>query len=140
MPKTIVQKVVFKNATARDIYDLYMNPKKHTEATGAPARISAKVGAKFSAYDGYITGKNLHLVKEKLIVQSWRGSDWNRNEVDSTFAIHLEQKGKDVTLFMTHANVPDKEAPGITKGWRDFYWEPWKRHLAGKKSGKTSGM
>jgi len=140
MPKTIVQKVVFKNATASDVYNLYMDSKKHSEVTGAPAKISAKEGAKFSAHGDYITGRNLCIVKDKLIVQSWRASDWKRDDVDSTFAIHLEQKGKDVNLLMTHANVPDKDAPGITKGWRTYYWEPWKRHLSGKKAGKVRGM
>ena len=28
MAKTIVQKVVFKNTTSKDLYDLYMNAKK----------------------------------------------------------------------------------------------------------------
>ncbi|HTR82074.1 MAG TPA: SRPBCC domain-containing protein [Bacteroidota bacterium] len=140
MAKTIVQKVVFKNTTAKNVYDVYMNPKKHSMVTGAPAKISAKEGAKFSAHGGYITGRNLHLIKDKLIVQSWRGSDWSRSATDSTFIIYLEQKGKDVALLATHANVPDKEAPGVNGGWRTYYWNPMKRFLAGKKPGKVQGM
>ena len=58
MAKTIVQKVLFKNTTPQVLYNLYMNAKKHTDATGVPAKISDKEGAKYSAHDGYITGKN----------------------------------------------------------------------------------
>ena len=78
MSKTIIQKVVFKNATAKDLYDLYMDEKKHSMATAVPARISRKVGGRYSVHNGYITGKNLHLVKDKLIVQTWRAQDWER--------------------------------------------------------------
>lgn len=140
MSKTIVQKIVFKNAIAKDLYDLYTNSKKHSEATGAPARISAKEGSKFSVHNGYITGKNLQLVKDRLIVQSWRARDWNKKESNSTFIITLEQKGKDAVLNAIHANVPDKQAKGLDKGWHEFYWEPWKKYLAGKPVVKRRGM
>ena len=140
MAKTIVQKVVFKNTTAKDLYDLYMNAKKHSIATAAPAQISAKEGTKFSAHGGYITGENIKLVKDQLIVQNWRGADWNKKDPDSIFIIHLEPKGKNVTLHMVHSNVPDKQAEGIEKGWHSHYWEPWKQYLAGKPITKYPEM
>jgi activator of HSP90 ATPase len=140
MPKNIVQKVVFKNTTPKALYDLYMDAKKHSLVTAAPAKISAKVGAKFSAHGSYITGKNLQLIKDKLIVQSWRGSDWDKSDADSTFIIQLESKGKDVILEAFHINLPDKQAKSIDGGWYTFYWEPWKKYLAGKPIDKHPGM
>ena len=132
MAKSIVQKVVFKNTTPKDLYDLYMNAKKHTAATGDEAKITPKEGSKFSAASGYITGENIKLVKDSLIVQSWRGADWNKKDADSTFMIHLEPKGNNVILHAVHTNVPDNQAEGIDKGWHTFYWDQWKRYLAGK--------
>ena len=41
MSKTIVQDVLFKNTTPKDLYEIYMDADKHTIATGAPAEISA---------------------------------------------------------------------------------------------------
>ena len=140
MPKTIVHRVVFKRTAARDLYNLYMNPKKHAYISGEPAKIVAKEGTKFSVFGGYITGKNLHLVKDKLIVQSWRGSDWKKSDLDSTFIIRLEQKGKDAILLATHANVPDNHFVGTNKGWYTHYWNAWKRHLAGKEPRRDQGM
>ncbi len=131
MLKQITQKVVFKNTMARALYDLYMNAKKHSMATAAPAKIEDKIGSKFSAHDGYITGTNIYLVKNSLIVQTWRGADWSKGEEDSIFTICLEPKGKNVTLHAIHANVPAKHADGINKGWHTHYWEPWKQYLAG---------
>ena len=133
MPKTIVQKVVFKNTTSKALYDLYMDAKQHSMVTGGPAKISAKAGSTFSAHGNYIRGKNLHLVKDKVIVQTWRAQGWDKKDVDSIFTINFEQKGKDVVLHAVHANLPDKAAASINKGWHDHYWNPWKQHIAGKK-------
>jgi activator of HSP90 ATPase len=109
-----------------------MDSKKHTAATGAPAKISTKEGGKYSAHSGYMTGKNLQLIKDRLIVQSWRASDWRKDTVDSTFIINLELKGKDTVLHCIHANVPDEQAKDLDEGWHTYYWEPWKNYLAGK--------
>jgi activator of HSP90 ATPase len=134
MPKTITQKVTFKNVTTSKLYSQFLDSKHHTALTGGePAKISAKEGAKFSAYGEYIVGKNLQLVKDRLIVQSWYGTDWAKNDLDSTFILLFEQKGKDVVITMTHANIPDKQADGIKQGWTDFYWTPWKKYLASSK-------
>ena len=63
MSKTIIQDVVFKNTTPQALYELYLDAEKHSVATGAPAKISAKDGSEYSAHGGYITGKNLQVKK-----------------------------------------------------------------------------
>lgn len=50
-------------------------------------------------------GKNLQLIKGKLIVQSWRAQDWDRAEIDATLILYFEQKGKNVALYVTQANI-----------------------------------
>ena len=140
MTKTLVQKVIFKNTTPKALYELYMDPKKHSVATGAPAKLSDKIGGKYSAHGGYITGKNLQLVKNKLIIQTWRAMGWDKDDIDSTFIINLLAKGKDVVLEMVHANVPEKHADSINKGWNTHYWEPWKKYLSGKPIAKSPTM
>ena len=124
MSKTIVQLIIFKNTTPKAVYELYMIAKQHSIATGSPATISAKEGARYSAHGKYISGKNLQLIKDKLIVQSWRTVSWNKNDVDSTLIILLEKKGNDVVLHATHANLPDEHAASINKGWHEHYWKP----------------
>ena len=52
MAKTIIQKVLFKNTTPATLYELYVNAKKHSMVTGDAAKITSKVGAKFSAHRG----------------------------------------------------------------------------------------
>ena len=131
MAKTIIQKIVFKNIPIATLYNTYMNAKEHSASVGVIAKIQNKEGAKFSAHDSYVvTGKNLQLIKDKLIVQSWRASDWTKSDVDSTFILLFEQMGNDSIINMIHANVPDKLLAGIKKGWDDYYWKHWKKYFA----------
>ena len=133
MAKTITQKVTFKNTTVAKLYTMYLDSKEHAALTGGhKAKMSATAGNKFSAWNGHITGRNLQLVKNKLIIQSWYGSDWRKTDADSTFIMLFEQKGNDAIINMTHANIPDAHVDGIKKGWTDCYWTPWKAYLASK--------
>jgi activator of HSP90 ATPase len=133
MPKTITQKIVFKNEKASALYGMYLDSRQHTKLTGNnTAKISAKEGAKFSAHGGYCWGKNLQLIKDKLIVQSWRAADWKKSDVDSTFILSFEQNKNDAVLTMTHTNLPDNQAAPLKEGWNEFYWRPWKKYLSEK--------
>lgn len=132
MPKNIIQKIVFKNTTPKAVYETYMDAKKHAIIAGGPAKITRKEGAKYSVFEGYATGKNLQLIPNSLIVQTWRASDWNKDDEDSVFIIQLEAKGKDTIVNMFHLNVPDKQAEALDGGWHTFYWKPMKDFLAGK--------
>ena len=72
---TITQKVVIP-AMPDEVYDAFTNAKKHSEFTGSKATGNPTVGSKFTAWDGYISGKNLELEKGKRIVQEWVTTDW----------------------------------------------------------------
>lgn len=138
MSKTIIQDVLFKNTSPKELYEIYMHTGNHSTATGAPAEISDTEGSSFSAHSGYITGKNLQLIKNRLIVQTWRAQSWSSNDIDSTFIIYLEQKEKDTMLHAIHANVPDDSFDGLDSGWHKMYWEPFKLFLAGTPVSKAS--
>ena len=132
MAKTILQTVVFKNTPPETLYNIYMDAKKHSEATGGKAKISSMIGSSFSTWDGYITGKTLQLIKGKMILQSWRSSDFKSNDLDSTFILQFEKKGNDAVLHMVHANVPDHQFTAVKDGWNNFYWVPWRKYLSGR--------
>jgi hypothetical protein len=63
MTKAIQQSVEFR-ASPEQLFEIYLDSKKHSEATGAPARLSRKPGGKFKAWSGQLAGRNL------LIIQS----------------------------------------------------------------------
>ena len=69
--RTIEQTIKFTGISAVDLFDIYVNPDKHSLLHGgAKAVISDKVGDSFSLLNGNLTGKNLMVVPNKMIVQS----------------------------------------------------------------------
>ena len=73
--KTLQQTVTFK-ASPHQVYNMLMNSKKHQSLSGEPAKISRKVGGKFTAWGSHISGINLVLKPGKKIVQAWRATGW----------------------------------------------------------------
>ena len=64
MTPTISQRVRF-SASAETLFEMYMDSKKHAASTGAPAKLSRKVGGFWSAHRGAIGGKNLLIAPDK---------------------------------------------------------------------------
>lgn len=126
--KTIKQAVYF-DASPHDIFELLMDSGKHAGFTGHKADISRKKNGKFQAYDNWIQGKNLEIVKGKKIVQLWRGADWKKGHF-SKAEFKFEKKGKGCKLIFKQTKVPDEKYSGINKGWKSHYWKKMKDYLA----------
>ena len=77
-------------ASAREIYEAWLDSVAHSEMTGGQARVSDEIGAEMSAWDGYITGRNLELVPHERIVQSWRTTEFTDEHGDSIITVTLE--------------------------------------------------
>jgi activator of HSP90 ATPase len=122
--KTIKQTIRF-NASAHSVYEVLMDSKSHGKFTGGNAKISRKIGGKFSVYDGYATGKNLELIPDMRIVQTWRASDWNVDQ-ESQVTFDIEPTKDGCLLRFNHSNVPEEQVSAIKQGWIDFYWQPMK--------------
>src|ERR1700741_4290400 len=103
--KTLTFSISVK-ATPHEVYEALMDSKKHTQVTGDAAKISRKVGGAFSAFGGYAMGKNVTLVEDKKIVQTWRASDWPDKHF-STITFELKRSPRGTILHFTQANVPD---------------------------------
>ncbi|MDH3794514.1 MAG: SRPBCC domain-containing protein [Nitrosopumilus sp.] len=126
--KTIQQKINF-NVPAKKLFQTYIDAKKHSESINAKVTIKNKTNTKFTSWDNYISGKNLHLVPYSLIVQSWRTQDWNKRDPDSILILSFLQNAKNSTIEMIHVNVPDSKAAELKTGWNEYYWKPWKKYF-----------
>ena len=125
--KNLKQTAIFK-ANQKELYQLLMDSKKHAAFTEAEAKISSKVGGSFTAYDGWIGGKNVKLVPNKLIVQKWRGQDWPKGHY-SVATYKLEKKGTGTKLTFTQKSVPASKFKDISSGWKTHYWKKMKAYL-----------
>jgi activator of HSP90 ATPase len=127
MSRPIQQTVTF-DSPPHEVYELLMDSAKHAAFSGESASISREVGGEFSAYSGYITGRNLKLIPDREIVQSWRAVDWPEGYFSTATIVLLPISGG-TRLNFTHVNVPEGTEDEFTQGWIDNYWEPMRRAL-----------
>jgi activator of HSP90 ATPase len=50
-----IQQSVTVNAAPRELFNTFLDSKKHTALTGAPAKIGKKAGAAFTAFGGQLS-------------------------------------------------------------------------------------
>ena len=128
MLKTIQQSVHFPASPAK-LFQIYIDPKKHADMTGAPVTLQAKPGGKFKAFGGAISGTMLKIIPNKLIVQQWRSKMFYKTDLDSILILTFNAQGKGCRIDLVHANVPRQDFLGVTKGWPKYYWEPLRKYL-----------
>lgn len=116
-------------ATAKEIYSAWLSSEGHTNMTGGGAYASDEIGAEFTAWDGYITGKNLALEPYKRILQSWRTSEFEEDKMDSQIELFLDKKDGQTELTLIHTNVPES-GEHYKKGWDTHYFQPMKAYFS----------
>jgi activator of HSP90 ATPase len=117
------------NTSAKEIYTTWLSSEGHTNMTGGAATISDKIGDNFTAWDGYIEGKNIELEPYKRILQAWRTSQFEEHEEDSQIEILLNEAGEQTELTLIHTNVPES-GEHYKKGWNNHYFQPMKVYFS----------
>lgn len=125
-----IRQTVLIDAIPAEVYEAYVNPKKHAAFTGQRATGSPRAGGKFTAGDGYISGKYLELEKGKKILHEWTTTEWPAGYPPSILELRLKAKGKKTELTMLHSKVPKEQVEYYEEGWKEFYWTPLKKYFA----------
>ena len=116
------------NASAKELYSAWLNSEAHTAMTGGEAITSDKVGEEFSAWDGYIQGKNLELVPHSRIKQSWRTSQFDSADEDSILELIFSEKEGTTEITLIHSRLAEDGGHYI-KGWDNHYFQPMKAYF-----------
>jgi len=117
---------LIQNSTPEAIYKVLLSSRGHSDFTGSRTKINARVGSKFTAWDGYISGKNIALTKGKRIEQEWMTSEFPEGYGPSILKISLLKKGEGTELSMIQTRVPVSQVKRYDEGWHSAYWEPLK--------------
>jgi activator of HSP90 ATPase len=128
MRRLITQSVVLP-APAEHLYATYLNPALHAAVTGAPVTVGSELGAPFLAFGGQLSGTMLSVIEPRLIVQSWRSTNFRDSDPDSTLILTFVPEGGDGRIDLIHIDVPEQDYQGVSQGWEKYYWVPWKRYL-----------
>jgi len=138
----IHQEVVF-NASQSRIYEALTDSKQFDAITklsaamqsgmvpaGSPAAtIGREPGGAFSAFGGYVTGRQIELIPGQRIVQAWRAGSWNPG-IYSIAKFELAEGSSGTKLIFDHTGFPAGEAAHLAEGWHGNYWQPLAKFLS----------
>jgi uncharacterized protein YndB with AHSA1/START domain len=125
----VIRQTVYFDAPPPAVFEALMDSKKHRAFTGDAAKIERRVGGAFSVWGGYATGKTLRLEKDRVVVQSWRTTDFEEGDPDSKVTFRLSRRGDGTRMSFVQSHVPDRQVANLRQGWIDFYWTPLKEFL-----------
>lgn len=124
----LTQKIIIP-APPEEVYEALLDSKKHSEFTRSKVTGQAKVGTKFTAWDGYISGTNLELEKGKRIVQEWITTEWPEDYPPSKLEFTFKEVDGKTELTMVHSNIPVDQEEELKQGWSEYYWKPLKEYF-----------
>jgi len=118
------------NLSVETLFSAWLDGSTHSKMTGGAAEISPEVGTSFTAWDGYIWGKNLKIESNRRILQSWRTSEFSNEEEDSRLKILFSEVDGGTEITLIHSNLPEHGAQ-YKQGWQDHYFTPMKTYFEG---------
>ncbi|WP_373047858.1 SRPBCC domain-containing protein [Vulgatibacter sp.] len=117
-------------ASPQRIYDAWLDAATHAAFTNTAVMIEPGIGGSYTAGDGYIAGQTLWLDPGRLIVQSWRTSDFPEEAEDSRLEVHLEAVEGGTRVVIDHREIPAGQGNQYEEGWRHWYLAPMERWFA----------
>ena len=128
-------------ASATRVYAALLDPRQFdriVELSGvmhamhlqnASSRINPHVGGAFALFGGYITGRQLELVRNHRIVQAWRAASWPEG-IYSVARFELQVRDAGCRIVFDQTGIPGDDAKSLAEGWQSHYWEPIRKLLA----------
>lgn len=120
-------------AAPRAVYEAWLDSRKHALMTGAAT--SDEGGGRFTAWDGYISGRTLSATPFTKIVQAWRTSHFAADAPDSMVTVELEPFDGGTHVTLVHENIPEEQGDSYRDGWHQFYFAPMKVYFASLSRG-----
>ena len=117
-------------ASPKAVFDAWLDSDQHSAMTQSPATATDEIAGIFTAHDGYINGINLEIDDGRRILQTWRTSQFEGTDPDSSIEVTFESTAAETRLTLTHWNIPDDQADGYESGWQDFYFTPMLKYFS----------
>jgi uncharacterized protein YndB with AHSA1/START domain len=109
------------------VYTAWLDPKEHTQMTGAAA--TDEGGGRFTAWDGYITGRTVSSVPHTKVVQAWRTTEFPQDVPDSVLTVTFEGADGGTKLTLVHEEIPEGQGDAYEQGWEEHYFAPMKKYF-----------
>ncbi len=84
---------------------------------------------RFTAWDGYITGRTVSSVPHTKVVQAWRTTEFPPEVPDSVVTIHFDAADGGTKLTLVHEDIPEGQGDAYEQGWDEHYFAPMKAYF-----------
>ena len=106
------------------VYADWLSSEGHTEMTGGPAKIVSEVGSKHTAWDNYITGEIVELSENRLIMMTWRTTEFADDAENSQLQITFNDNEAGCEVTLNHWKIPEGDGNKYKDGWTEYYFNP----------------
>jgi uncharacterized protein YndB with AHSA1/START domain len=130
MTDSLNLKTTIPSATSQQVYEAWMDSRKHADFTGDQADIQPEVGGSFTIGGGYITGQNLELEPYTRIVQAWRTTEFPDTAPDSWLEVTLQDTPDGCILTLNQKKLPEDQVESYRGGWQEYYFEPLQKYFS----------
>lgn len=131
MPAESIELTIVLPAAPERVFAAWMSSAEHAAFTGGRASLEERVGASYTAWDGYIRGTTLELEPGRRIVQTWRTEEFPTEVPDSRLEITLAPDPDGTLLTLAHTQIPEGLAQRYEEGWLANYFEPMRTYFRG---------
>lgn len=111
------------------LYTIWLNSRRHSEFTGSPALIDARVNGIFSSFNEYVSGTITELIPGRRIVQTWRTRDFEKDAADSRLEVLMEPYTGGTVLTLVHRGLPPEQLDDCRVMWEELFLQPLKDYL-----------
>lgn len=133
MATETIQVSTFIPAPPMQVYTAWLSSEEHSAMTCDEVVIEPRVGGRFTAGGGYIQGASRELLEGRVIVQSWRTTEFPKNSPDSLLTVHFDAEKEGTRLTLLHSDIPEGQGRRYEAGWVEYYFEPMKKYFQGAK-------
>ena len=116
--KKLKQELIIKT-TSYDLYEAFMDAKKHALFTGASAVISRAINGSFISYNEEIFGVNIDLIQDRKILQNWRMKDWPEGH-HAMLLIGIKEVKGGIKLSIVQKGIPSEHYEKVMQTWNEF--------------------
>ena len=124
-----IQQSVELPASPEILFEMYVDAKQHSAFTGSEVTVSRETGSAFSAFGGALSGRMVATVPGRLVVQTWRSTNFAGDDPDSVLVLAFSESASGGRIDLVHTGVADRDYEGVHEGWRKYYWDPWRTFL-----------
>lgn len=114
-------------ASPERVFTAWLDAAEHARMTGASATDDGD--GRFTAWDGYITGRTVSAQPHTKLVQAWRTTEFPATAPDSTLTVHFAAVDGGTRVTVVHQRLPAGQGAAYEQGWIEHYFTPMKRYF-----------